>query len=316
MTKFVKYYPQVYNRKEFVENLRKIKQSGFDGVFLSATRSWEEIKQRRLKSEFYQISRMIDIVREFGLQVGVILDCFHSPKLWTHENFSAPIGVSGVNFLPQSWYYPVCPSNPLAYERYYKMLEKMYSISTPDFFVLDFLRFPFFWETMELDVQHRIPPYCYCPFCMGEFSSEVGEIVSSLSQIDELMPEWLEWRNQVIYDFFRDAKDLLENDSSIIVSLPPLSLIDLPFTTGQLPMAYSDAGSYVSPLLYHSQKKKDMLWIEDILDQYVFDIGRKKVAPSFEITNIGEFEEFSKITNFQNIFLFNWTNIEKVIRKT
>lgn len=307
MSLFIKYYPKFYKRKNFIDNLLKIKEAGFDGVFFPSMIPEGLSTTGSNRIEFFPISRMVELAKGLGLKTGVILRWFHSSKLWSVDTFSPPVSFSGASYNPDSWYHPVCPNNPSGLEYCDKLLRKMSKITQPDYFYLVFFRFPFFWEKEELDVQNRIPPFCYCPFCLAEFSSVVGEIINSTSKIIEMMPEWLEWRTVTIMNLLIDAKEVLAKKSRVIVSLPPLSLIDLPFTTGQLPLAFTDEGCLVSPLLHHISRRKNLLWVEDILDQYRIDVKTNKMFPSFEVSNKKEFEKILELGNhFAGIIFSHW----------
>ncbi len=315
MSLFIKYFPKTYKRKAFTNNLLDIKKAGFDGVFFPAMIPESLVASNSHRTEFFPVSRMVELAKGVGLKTGVILQCFQSSKLWSVETFSPPVNFSGVAYNAKSWYHPICPNNPSGLEYYHRLLVKMSRITQPDYFYLDFFSFPFFWEEEELDVQNRVPPFCYCPFCVAEFSSVVGEIVNSTSKIVERMPEWLEWRTVVIMKLLIDAKEVLAYKSKLVVSLPPLSLIDLPFTTGQLPLAFTDEGCLVSPLLHHITKKKNLLWVEDILDQYKIDIKPIKMFPSFEVSNRKEFRKTVELcNNFNGIIFSHWETFKNLDR--
>lgn len=242
---------------------------------------------------------MVELVKKAGLKSGLILDCFYSPELWTFENFSPPVSSSGAPYTSDSRYKPICPNNPMGIEHLEKILEKLPKVTMPNFLYINHLRFPFFWEKEELDIQSILPPYCYCPFCIGEFSSIIGEAITSPSQLVELMPKWLEWRAATITNLLLDIKELISGASKIIVAIPPLSYIDIPFTTGQLPLLYSDENCIISPLLHHSTKKKDFLWVEDMLYQYQMEIASDKLLPNLQVSNS---EEMSKLGKWEKIY--------------
>ncbi|PIS28018.1 MAG: hypothetical protein COT43_07475 [Candidatus Marinimicrobia bacterium CG08_land_8_20_14_0_20_45_22] len=309
MPTFVKYIVNNYNREDFSENLNRIKDTGFDGVIISSTKSMSLPDSANWRSDFLPISRMIDIARGKGLKTGVILVFFHSPLLWKQESFSPPVGISGAAYVPDDWYHPVCPNNPTGLEYFYRLIDKMARVSAPDYFYLEHLRFPFFWEKEELDIQNRVPPFCYCPFCVTEFSSVVGEIITSPQQIVEMMPEWLQWRSTTIFNMIADAKQTLGKNSKLIISLPPLALIDLPFTTGQLPLAIADEGCFISPYLHHKQKQKNLMWAEDLLDQYRLEIKMKKIFPCFEASTRKELDKYiswARENVFPGVIFHEW----------
>lgn len=313
MSTFVKYLINEYKRNDFIENLHRIKDAGFEGVILPATKMLSLPGSENWRSDFLPISRMTDLAKKIGLKTGVAVICFHSPQMWKSETFSPPVGFSGAAYVPDSWYYPVCPNNPAGLDLFYRLLDKMARISPPDYFYLDYLRFPFFWEKEELDIQNRVPPFCYCPFCVTEFSSVMGEIVSSPEQIIDMMPEWLQWRTTTIFNLLLDIKQALIRNSKIIVSLPPLALIDLPFTTGELPLMMTEEGCLVSPYMHHRQKKKNLMWVEDMLDQYRLDIKNSKIIPCFEASSKDDIEKYTKWAKdneYASVIFHEWSSLK------
>ncbi|MFH2049247.1 MAG: hypothetical protein ABIJ12_07360 [bacterium] len=307
MAIFIKYYLHQYKIEIFMKNIVRIKDAGFDGIFFPATKSECRSNKHSSKIEFYPVSEMIEKVREKELKAGIILQCFHSPQLWSIDSFSPPVNFDGTPYVPDSWYRPTCPNNPMSKERFKKILDEMSRIVPPDYFYLDFFRFPFFWEQEQLEVQHKVPPYCYCSHCFTSFSSLIGTPVYSVSQILEMLPEWLEWRTNSMIELLKDAKELLLNESQIIIATLPVSSAQLVFVTGQFPQGLIDKGCLISPLLYHAIKEKNISWVEEMLNQYQIDMKATDLFPGFQITDK---EEFNLIKQWQDRFaginFFNW----------
>ena len=315
MSLIVKYYPHLHKNERFSENLSMIAESGFEGILFPIVKSEGLSPRQSYEVHFYQINKMTRMAKEYGLTVGLIIECFHSDPLWKLNTFSAPVSFSGASYAPMDWYHPLCPNNPMAIERFSMIVNKAAKCVRADFVYLDFLRFPFFWEKEQLDVQHRMPPYCYCPFCLGEFSSIVGEIIHTSSQIYDLIEEWLEWRNYIIVERLISAKEKLQNNFFVTVSFPPLANIDLAFTTGQTPSIFTDEGCYVSPILHHSIKNKKLNWVDDMLDQYKMDLKPSKIIPSLQVTSMKDLETFKEWDDdFPFINLFNWMTLRDLIR--
>ncbi len=284
---------------EFWQELERIKSAGFDGLFfpVSAQKSKLKIKEKTVN---YPLQSMISQAKSLNLKTGVILNCFNDPALYQNDNFTPPGTNLGASYVPESDYYPICVNNPAGLQSFRQMINKVTGKIVPDYLYFEHFRFPFHWEKEELDIQSHIPPFCYCPFCVTEFSSVVGEIVSTGDQIQQMMPEWLEWRTEVLFNLLTDVIEKVAGRSQLIIALPPLSLIDLPFTTGQLPQMFIEEGCFVSPQLHHKIKDKNLAWIEDLLDQYQLDLRSNRLFPSFEYTNEKEFE---KLTNLSGKFL-------------
>jgi len=306
MPAYIKYCPIRYNRQQLIEDLKLFRDQGYDGVFYRLDKPYES---GNLTMKYFPVARMIELTKQAGLKVGIILDCFQSPFLWQKDIFSPPVNYLGTAYTPQKGYYPVCPNNPIGNDFYHLLLQKTYRLGQIDYCMLENLRFPFFWQEENLDIQHRVPPFCYCPFCVTEFSSMVGEVVSFTSQIVEMLLDWLEWRLSVIANLVYDACDVLIRKTKIIINTPPLALIDLPFATGQLPLAYVDSGCLISPALYHPSKMSNIFWIEDILDQYRIKFKMNKLFPTFKVQNESEISQYLEIDskeNFAGLLIDNW----------
>lgn len=290
-----------------MKNIVRIKDAGFNGVFFPATKSESLSSKHSLNIEFYPVSEMIEKVREKELKVGIILQCFHSSQLWSRESFSPPIGSDGTPYVPDSWYRPTCPNNPMSRERFQKILNEMSEIVSPDYFYFDFFRFPFFWEQEQLEVQHKVPPYCYCSHCFTSFSSSIGTIVYSVSQVFEMLPKWLEWRTISLLEWIENAKELLPEESQIIIAIPPITITNLVLTTGQFTQGLIDKGCLLSPLLYHAIKKKNISWVEGMLNQYQTNIKATDLFPSFQITDKKEFNLIKQWQDrFTGLIFFHW----------
>lgn len=185
----------------------------------------------------------------------------------------------------------------MSFNHFKNILERLSKLPACDYYLFEYLRFPFDWERENLDVQYPLPKYCYCPFCVTEFSSMMGEVVSYASQIMDYLEEWLEWRTQVVNNLVLMAREALGQKGRIIVSVPPLALIDLPFTTGQLPTALSDMGCYIAPKLYHPTRQGDFLWIEDMMDQYLLELKPNKIFPQLQVNSEQEYVAAMEMCN-------------------
>jgi len=306
MTLYIKYIPIKYERQSLSTDLNIIRDKGFEGVFFPLGKPYESGASTM---KYFPVARMIELTKQAGLKVGIILDCFQNQLLWNKDNFSAPVNSMGATFNPQKWYHPVCPNNPMGLDFYHGLLEKVYRLGQVDFCLLENLRFPFFWQAEDLDIQHRVPPFCYCPFCVTEFSSMMGEVVSFAGQIIEMLPDWLEWRSGVVMNLVHDARDFLIKKTKLIISTPPLALIDLPFATGQLPLAFVDNGCLVAPDLYHQTKIGNLLWIEDILDQYRLEFKMNKLFPIFKTrdeNDLNNYLELISSNEFAGVIVDSW----------
>jgi len=272
-----------------------VKSSEYKGIFFSGYH--DTSRKNKNDKQADGLNRLIGNAKDHGQQTGIIIDCFQNKQLYNSDDFNAPVAYTGAAYNPISNYYPICPNNPVGVQELLSKIDVLIAQFSPDYLYLDHFQFPFNWKEEELDIQDASPQFCYCPFCVTEFSSVVGEIVNRPQQIEEMMPEWLEWRTDAVLDLIISIKEHVEDKTQLIIGLPPLAVIDLPFSTGLLPYSIVDEGLIVSPQLYHNVKQKKLLWIEDILDQYRIDLNLRKVWPFFEVKNKHEFEFLKRFEN-------------------
>ena len=274
------------------ELLSSLGSSDYSGVIIS-----EWVKSKTDNQQKSRLKKIIKNIKKNKLQTGIVLDCFQNDKLYISDDFTPPVAYNGAVYNPTSDYFPVCPNNPIGLQEVLSQIESIFEIFTPDYLYLNHFQFPFDWKEEDLDIQDKSPRFCYCPFCITEFSSVVGEIVTSSDQIEEMMPEWLEWRTDSVENLLIMVKQHLPGNTQLIVGLPPLAMIDLPFSIGLLPHSLIDEGIIISPQLFHKKQKKKLLWIEDVLDQYRIDLNQRKIWPFFNIQSSNELAYINKLTD-------------------
>lgn len=294
MNLYYKYLPQLIGQTDLSHNLKVLKELGFAGVFFPYYKPACPNNGNK-RQVYYPLEKANEYARQTGLKFGVYVACFQSSRLWAKENFSPPVNHTGTSYIPDGHYFPVCPNNPMGMDNFYRIVERLAKLSPCDFYLFEYLRFPFNWQKEDLDVQYHLPKFCYCPFCVTEFSSVMGEVVSYASQIMDYLAEWLDWRSNVITNLIGIAHEALAKKGRLIISVPPLALIDLPFTTGQIPSSITDMGCFLSPKLYHPSKPNNLPWIEDILDQYSLEINLNKLFPALHVRSQDEIDQCLKL---------------------
>jgi len=282
MNKFIKYNFTKYSKKEYNNFLTKIISQGIEGIILNAFNENAVIEKLNYIEEIHEnIDDMVYLAHDRGLSAALEINLFSSKYLWNHKHFSPPISSHGAEFVPANNYYPICPNNKLSSERFVAIIEYLSNI-VPDFFILNEFRFPYDWSTNTLDLQEKIPTFCYCPYCIAEFSSEVGIVVKNLDTLYDNISIWMNWRFDVMEDYFEFLMDKLTAKKSIIVQTPPLNLVDIPFSTGQVLLEYGERGAKISPMLFHKTRNRDMNWALEVLDIFKIDIPMELIIPSIQ----------------------------------
>lgn len=305
MSKFLKYNFKKYNKEDYNKFLSRALSNNIEGVIFSLHDSKAKFLKGNYEEEFIdEISDMLVLAHERCMKTAIEIDIFHSPYLWQHKNFSPPISSKGTEYLPTNGYYPICPNNKLSGERFAKLIEHV-SNFIPDYFILSEFRFPYHWKENALDLQDKIPPFCYCPFCIGEFSSELGIVITDLNSLYDNINQWMNWRFEVLDDYFDYIMDKLVAKKAVVIQVPPLNLVDIPFSTGQVLLDYGEHGAKVSPMLFHRTKGKDAYWGLDVLDVFRIDIPKEIILPSIEVINKKNPSQiFPAYNEYEDIFIY------------
>ncbi len=296
MALYIKFTPTLTAAENFPQYLKRVQALGYKGIYFNLS----DINATKTVLVDREILRkVIKQTKKQGLKTALIVKGFYNESLYRNEYFTAPMSRQGVSYVPKMNYFPICPNNPIGLKLLISNLNEYLSEFSTDHIYLEHFQFPFNWMVEDLDIQDKIPQFCYCPFCITEFSSMVGEIITSGEQIHDLMTEWLEWRVEVILDLISELRAELSKQVQLTIALPPLAIIDLSFSTGQLPHNLIEEGVNISPQLYHLKANKKLIWIEDILDQYKIDLNYRKIFPIFEYNNQ---TEFNYLVQFENQF--------------
>jgi len=314
MARFIRYDLKRFNEKEFTDTLKRIEQAGFSGVVIPAAREISEQSRDNETSEFHPLEKITKIAKQIGLKITFDFNIFESKFLWSHKNFSAPVNYNDTPYYPghNINYFPICPNNPLAEVRVNQIIGKIKALSNSTTILLSELSFPFDWKLNSLDIQDSQPPFCYCPFCLGEFSEYIEEAITAPDQIQDNIRFWMDWRIEVIYDYFQDIYAVLA-DRDLIISIPPLSLIDIPFVTGQIPIAYLKDKARISPPLLHRSKRRKFHWVVDQLRHYDLEMREDDLVPIFEVNpdDIGKIQELEQ-KGFRDVIYYNWDNYRRL----
>ena len=305
MNKFIKYNFTKYNKKNYLNFLNKIISKNYRGIIINAVNSNAVIKKSNFLEEFHShISEMIVLAHQKKILTALELNIFESKYIWQHENFSPPISSNGAEFISNNNYYPICPNNKLSSDRFVKLIDHFSNI-IPDYFIISEFRFPYNWTDNPLDLQDKIPNFCYCPYCISEFSSEIGVAISDLNSLYDNISDWMQWRFEVMDDYFNYMLEKLIVKKCLVIQVPPLNLVDIPFSTGQVLLEYGESGAKISPLLFHKAKNKDPFWALEVLDVFKIDIPDEIIIPSIQINDINSPEEiFPAYDEYDDIFIY------------
>lgn len=306
MSKHIRYNIQNFNKKDLQNTFKRIKRAGFSGVVIPAARPF--ISDLNGECEFFPVDELAYLAREQDLDLTLEFNIFESWYVWKHQNFSAPVKFNNSPYYPaqEENYYPICPNNPLAEKRIERILSLLETVPESVALLISEMGFPFNWMENNLDIQNSHPPFCYCPFCLGEFSEYIDELVTEPQQVENNFRYWMDWRINVIYKYFVDIfSNLIDNP--LIISIPPLSLIDLPFVTGQIPIAFLREDARIAPPLLHVSKNKNFRWVIDQLRHYELEMDENDLIPILEL-NSDKVDnlEFIEKRGYQDVIYDDW----------
>ena len=317
MARYIKYNLNHYKENRFSEILSQINKAGFSGILILPQKSGFDVNQAGLQHEFYPVDNIINLCNKSGLDIILELKIFESPYLWQHKNFTQPVNYNNIPYYPaeKENYYPVCPNNPVAEARFYNLINRLKKLPDSISFLISELGFPFNWKSNSLIIQYSQPPFCYCPFCMGEFSQYIGEKIIEPEQIQDNIRYWMDWRVNVIYKYFDKLFSVLL-DRELIISIPPLSLIDLPFVTAQIPIAFLKDNARIGAPLLHRLIDKKFSWVIRQLDHYDLEMEERDLVPIFNVDPLvmDKHKQLER-KDFADVIYSDWTDYSKLCLK-
>jgi hypothetical protein len=213
-----------------------------------------------------------------ALEVGGILRFEEIPLFvgegnWERHPESKPIASNGRPLKKQSWYAPVCPSQPwLRAEKMERILSHVASRNL-DGIWLDFIRYPVFWE----EVPPFLPETCFCPVCLNAFREKTGiqaiggEVADEAKWIlENYSEEWHRWRADNILEFVEAVRNEVKKISpDTLVGAFVLPWTEAEYEGALYRIAAQDLRGFgenldvLSPMLYFHQLGKSPSWVSD-----------------------------------------------------
>jgi len=240
-----------------------------------------------LKDEIEKISSIIQLAKLGNVQVWVNLPVLNNQAVSDRTEFGKIKHRTGEIFDFPAWFAPICPSN-LEYQDYLdeKIANSLMHLPI-DVWLLDYVRFPYFWEQWGNTVQEdEFPPFCYCVDCKLSFQN-----LMHLSLEDSTVVHLQKWQSRVIEKLIeRISRNIKGVHPNLRVGMQILPLMSQKRRhpksewVGQNLQSLQRHVDFFSPLMYG---KLLGLYPDQILSYLVDFISTQKqpVVPSFQISS-------------------------------
>jgi len=296
MKLYVKLYPKTLESEYYQGDLRKlveeIANAGIQGVISPAF----EGRQRYYStsdegtSSLWDLRQLAEELRKASIELIPLFPVFHDPDSFERDPHLRPVGRDSFSYTPRAWYRPICPSSE-GYRTYrLSLIEEALALLKPVATVLDFVRYPLFWEAENLEeIGAGVPPYCYCFRCLALFREARG-------REDPLgdLQGWIDTRAALITSFVQEVHRAVARVSSatrLLVSLLPMESGDyvdrLRSAVGQDVHRLEDSVQAFSPMLYHRLVGRGPSWVLQCVAELQGETSRE-ILPGLFLVPLGE----------------------------
>lgn len=133
------------------------------------------------------------LLRDAGIRFYEVFPVFMDGGCWNEDPSIRPIDGDGNEMKPFDWYVGLCPTHPGRMEERLATIRRVVEELEPDGILLDWIRFPGFWERwvpgVDLEAESD---YCRCARCEATSASPGG------SSSSDAYPRWILWKQEVI----------------------------------------------------------------------------------------------------------------------
>ncbi len=275
------YHPTIADDYEYNFDLlsEHLASLGVNGIITPVPT--EQDKQRLLRCGYEQeyLQKLKSTLSEKNIELIPLIQCFQDAYYFEHNIQLRPVNCHGSMYpWTTDWYKPICPTGETFQRQRLRLIRDIIETLKPPALVLDFCRFPLFWEEIgQISDIKTIEEFCFCPRCLEKFKGEVKIALPASADTAEfaryvyenLRQEWILWKTKVITEFCRNGTEIIssfEEKPAVIFQLVAIDeLLPPPFTTqwltGQSVESLSTYVDYFSPLLYHNILRKSPEWV-------------------------------------------------------
>lgn len=262
-----------------IEQVKLLKRMKIDGVFGG-----------------YHDPAFVDMMHENDMRVFASIGCFVGGGWWKKLPDTIPIKANGQPFEKFGGYCGLNPANDKLRQAKLKELELLLDESDMDGVWLDYIRWPYNWESLEpIDYESSFDEHTKSLFMsyIGSDKELKNEEILTTYHI-----RWKQFRYDTITSWVKDARKILNEKKKIlgIFTVAPIGSFDMDKTgeiVGQDIESLSRYADVLSPMVYHSICKKEPEWIaETSLETIRRAQGRAEIMPI--IQSVDSKEKFDK----------------------
>jgi len=243
---------------------------------------------------------IIAAVLERGLRLFAGVTCFHEHGTITLENPSVtrPIDADGSPRERLEWYTGLIPTDPYVVDELIQRCARLARTPGVSGLVLDFIRWPLHWELEARETGPSLPAASFDPQTLTAFArwadgsgDEAAPLPSSRQLLGNLLPQWTEFRCQVVTDIVeRISRAIARTGASLGAFVVPIPSARRKASTGQDVAAWEPFIDALYPMTYHAIMQRSPEWIGTIVDELRTESGHP-VVPVVQLTADKEFAD-------------------------
>jgi hypothetical protein len=199
-----------------------------------------------------------------------------------------------------SWFMGVCPTEPGFRQYRFNLLRNLLSEFDIDGVWMDYVH----WHAQFEEPDPILPETCFCDNCLTSFSKDTGLEISEGTTpekaqwiLENLDPEWRDWRCKVILDWTVEIRNIINEVKPGIL----LGIYHCPWTDEEFDGArrrilgldfdlLRDFFDVFSPMVYHARMGREPGWVEENIAWFstrlnIKDGGTPKVWPIVQAYN-------------------------------
>lgn len=231
---------------------------------------------------------MIDRARSEGLQVYAEFATLNGKNYVEQHPEAWAIDENGEQVPAASWFMGVCPTEPGFRQYRYDQLRELLREYDLDGVFMDYVH----WHAQFEEPEPLLFETCFCDHCLSTFSKDHGikirgeSIPEKARWILENQDEsWRKWRCQVIHDWARDMKQILQEiRPDALLGLYHCPWDDQEFDSARyriLGLDYDllkETIDVFSPMVYHGRMGRDPDWVRENITWFCTRIGAQTDA--------------------------------------
>jgi hypothetical protein len=239
-----------------------------------------------------------EYLKKNGILFFLNFSVFHAPQEVEKYPNLLPVDSEGVKEPLDTWQKIVCPSHDdFNLSQIQKIREQVKQID-PDGLSLDFIRYPVYWEKIELKFKlEDMRKFCFCDMCINKFQSQESVLIpaklkSTKDKSDWILKNcpdvWNDWRCRVIANTIMEISMAAKSiKSNIVIDVHTIPWRQEDFdgaiksVVGQDFEMFAQYVDVFSPMCYHTMLRRDPEWIHSVVSQ-MHTLTNKPIWPCIQ----------------------------------